>query len=355
MAKEYYELLGVSENASQEEIKKAYRKKAKKYHPDSNSDDADEEKFKKINKAYDVLSDEDKRKKYDKFGKQGVEGHAGRGRQRAASNFQDIFENLFGGGFGGGRRQSKGQDAKIQTTVTFEDAYKGVEKTYEVERTSQCPECNGSGAENGETHSCSNCDGQGQVREQKRTPFGISQTIAECSECDGTGKIPEEKCSECNGKGTVKRDEKLSFKIPAGVQNGQRLRLRGKGHEDRKGQSGNLFVFVEVQEHEKLERKRTDLFTTLKISVADAAMGTEAEIPLPDGKAEVEVPAGTNPGRVLRLKGKGMPSQRGRSQGDLYVKIDVEVPEARAEEKIEDLTAEPRVEKTFFETVKDTI
>ena len=354
MAKEYYELLGVSENASQDEIKKAYRKKAKKYHPDSNSDTADEEKFKKINKAYDVLSDEDKRKKYDQFGKQGVEGHAGRGRQRAAQNFQDIFENLFGGGFGGGR-EKKGQDARIQTSISFKEAYNGVEKSYQVERTTQCPDCSGSGAENGKSHTCDNCDGQGQVRQQRRTPFGISQTIGECSKCNGTGEIPEEKCSNCNGDGTVRKEEQLTFDVPAGVQNGQRLRLRGKGHEDRNGNSGDLYVFVEVKEHEKLERKKNDLFTTLRISVADAAMGTSAEVPLPDGKVEVEVPAGTNPGRVLRLKGKGMPSQRRRGSGDLYVKIDIEVPEARSEESIGDLKAEPQVEKTFFETVKETI
>ena len=354
MAKEYYDLLGVSENASQDEIKKAYRKKAKKYHPDSNSDTADEGKFKKINKAYDVLSDEDKRKQYDRFGKQGVEGNARAGQQRAASHFQDIFENLFGGGFGGGRREKSGQDARIQTRISFKEAYNGVEKTYDVERTAQCSECNGTGAENGKSHECGNCNGQGQVRQQRRTPFGISQTIAECSECNGTGQIPEEKCKKCNGDGTVRKDEQLSFDIPAGVENGQRLRLRGKGHEDRNGNAGDLYVFVEVKPHDKLERKRNDLFTTLRISVADASLGTKANVPLPDGEVEVEIPAGTNPGRVLRLRGKGMSSQRGGT-GDLYVKIDVEIPEAKPDGRIEDLKAEPQVEKSFFETVKDTI
>jgi len=352
MAKEYYELLEVSEDASQEQIKKAYRKKAKKYHPDSNSEEADEEKFKKINKAYDVLSDEEKRKKYDRFGKQGVEGHADRGQRRAASTFKDLFENLFGGGFGGGR-EKRGQDAKIQVNITLEEAYKGVEKTYEVHRTVRCNECNGTGAEDGQSHKCENCNGQGQVRQQRRTPFGVSQTISECSKCNGTGQIPETKCSECNGKGTVREEDQIQFEIPSGVQSGQRLRLRGKGHEDRNGNSGDLYVFVEVEPHEKLERKGSDLFTTLKIGVGDAALGTEAHIQLPDGKVKVEVPGGTDPGEVLRVQGKGMPSNR--NHGDLYVKIDVKVPEAEADEPLENFRSEPQLEKTFFDTVKDTI
>ena len=358
MAKEYYELLGVSEDASQDEIKKAYRKKAKKYHPDSNSDSADEEKFKKINKAYDVLSDEDKRKKYDQFGKQGVEGHAGRGQRQAASNFQDLFEEIFGGGgFGGqrgGRRHRKGKDLKMSTTVTLEDAYEGVEKTFEVERKQQCPECGGSGSETGETSTCPECNGQGRVRKIEQSIFGRTQTVQECPNCDGRGEVPEENCSECSGEGLKAQKETITVDIPAGVKDGQRLKLNGKGHESRKGRNGDIYLIIHIEEDEKIERRDQDLFTTLKVGVADASLGTEAKIDHPEGKLKIEIPSGTQPGQVLRVRGKGMPSRRGN--GDLYIKIDVEMPvNAEGDEEIEDLTKEPEQKKNFFETVKDFI
>lgn len=350
MAKEYYELLGVSENASQEEIKKAYRKKAKKYHPDSNSDTADEEKFKKINKAYDVLSDEDKRKKYDQFGKQGVEGHAGRGQRRAASNFQDLFEQIFGG-FGGNSR-SQTEDLRAQTSVTLEEAYEGVKKTFEIERKAKCSECMGTGSEDGETTKCPECGGRGQVEEIQKTVLGRARTVVECEECGGTGEKPENPCSTCNGSGAEKQTEEISFEVPAGVRDGQKVRVRGKGNYSRTG-TGDLYVFVNVEAHDYLERERNDLYTTLKIGPGDAALGASASIELPDTTVEVDVPPGTNPGEVLRLRGKGMPGRRGN--GDLYIKIDVEVPEAREGESIEDLRADPVLEKSFFETVKDVI
>ena len=354
MAKEYYELLGVSEDASQEEIKKAYRKKAKKYHPDSNSDTADEEKFKKINKAYDVLSDEDKRKKYDQFGKQGVEGHAGRGQRQAASNFQDLFEEIFGGGGRGRRRRSRGQDMKMSTTVTLEDAYHGVEKTFEVERKQQCPECDGSGSETGETSTCPECNGQGRVRKIEQSIFGRTQTVQECPKCGGRGEVPEEDCSECSGEGLTEQKETITVDIPAGVRDGQRLKLNGKGHESRKGRNGDLYLIVHIEEDELIERRDQDLFTTLKVGVADASQGREAKIKHLEGKLKVEIPAGTQPGQVLRVRGKGMPGRR--KNGDLYIKIDVEIPEdAEGSEEVQSLSKEPEQVKTFFETVKDFI
>jgi len=356
MAKEYYELLGVSEDASQDEIKKAYRKKAKKYHPDSNKDTANEEKFKKINKAYDVLSDEDKRKKYDQFGKQGVEGHAGRGQRQAASNFQDLFEEIFGGGGRRrqGRRQQKGQDMKMSTTVTLEDSYNGVEKTFEVERKQQCPDCGGNGSETGETDTCGDCDGQGRVRKIEQSIFGRTQTVRECPECNGTGQVPEEKCNTCNGEGLTEQTETLEVDIPQGIRDGQRIKLNGKGHESRKGRNGDLYLIVKVKTHPKIERRDHDLYTTLKVGVAGASLGTKAHIEHPDSKLEIEIPKGTQPGQVLRVNGKGMPSRRGN--GDLYIKIDVEMPvNAEGNEEIEELTKEPEQKKTFFETVKDFI
>jgi len=358
MAKEYYELLGVSEDASQDEIKKAYRKKAKKYHPDSNKDTADEEKFKKINKAYDVLSDEEKRKKYDRFGKQGVEGSSSRGHRRAASNFQDIFEQIFGGGgMGGrGRREAQGDNLKVQTTVSLEEAYKGVEKTFKVSRKSECSECNGSGAENGNTSTCSNCSGRGKVEQVRRTPLGRARQVTECPECNGTGDIPEEKCSECNGSGITENEEEITVDIPKGVKDSQRLRVSGKGHTARNGNSGDLYIFVTVEPHESLERRDSDLYTTVKIGVGDAALGTKVQVPHPESDIQVDIPSGTQPGQVMRVSGKGMPS--GWGSGDLYVKVDVDIPEKLTEEQkevMEELRETESNEKNFFESVKDFI
>ena len=354
MAKEYYEILGVSEDASQDEIKKAYRKKAKKYHPDSNSDDANEEKFKEINKAYDVLSDEEKRKKYDRFGEQGVEGHAQRGQRRAASNFQDIFEQIFGGG-GGRRRQRRGQDLKIHTTITLEEAYSGVEKTFEVKRRKKCSRCKGTGAENGNTKTCSECDGTGKVRTVERSIFGRQEVMKECTRCSGTGEIPGENCSECGGEGFVEQEEKITVDIPAGIRDGQRVRVSGKGNESR-GRTGDLYIIVNVEEHESLERRGKDLYTTVKIGVGDAALGTAVEVPGPEKPVKVDIPAGTQPGQVLRASGKGMPGRRG--QGDLYIKVDIEIPSDLTEEQeevMEELREKEKEEKSFFETVKDFI
>jgi len=357
MTKEYYRTLGVNEDASQDEIKKAYRKKAKKYHPDSNSDTADEEKFKKINKAYDVLSDEDKRKKYDQFGKQGVEGHAGRGKRRAASNFQDIFEQIFGGG---GRRrkkrQQKGENLKIQTRITLEEAYKGVEKTFEVSRKHECEACNGTGAENGDTTTCSSCDGEGRVQKIERTPLGRAQTVQECQECNGTGEIPDEKCSKCSGKGLVEKEEQITVDIPEGVRDGQKVRIERKGNASKKGRPGDLYIFVTVEASEEFERRDSDLFTTLDLGLGDAVLGAEAEIDAPSGTYSVTVPEGAQPGQVLRLSGKGMPGRRG--YGDLFVKLDVEIPEDVSEEDeeiFEKHKKEKKTDKSFFETVKDFI
>lgn len=357
MAKEYYEILGVSEDASQDEIKKAYRKKAKKYHPDSNKDTSDEEKFKKINKAYDVLSDEEKKKKYDRFGKEGVQGSSRRGQRRAASNFQDIFEQIFGGGgFGGQSRESRGENLGIHTTITLEEAYKGVEKTFKVSRKSECPNCDGSGAENGNTSTCTNCSGRGKVEQVRRTPLGRARQIAECPECNGTGDIPEEECSECGGSGITEKEETIKVDIPAGIKNGQRVRIRGKGHTARNGNSGDLELSVNIEPHDSLERKNSDLYTTVKIGVGDAALGTKVTVPHPESDISVDIPKGTQPGQVMRVAGKGMPSNWG--SGDLHVKVDVDIPEDLTDDQekvMEQLRKTESNEKSFFESVKDFI
>ncbi|PSG99983.1 MAG: molecular chaperone DnaJ [Nanohaloarchaea archaeon SW_4_43_9] len=359
MTKEYYELLGVGEDASQDEIKKAYRKKAKKYHPDSNSDTADEEKFKKINKAYDVLSDEDKRKKYDRFGEQGVEGHAGRGQRRAASNFQDIFEQIFGGGGFSNRGRKRGNHLKMHTTITLEEAYQGVEKTFEVERKVECSDCDGTGAENKNSSTCSRCSGRGKVEQVQRTPLGRARSVTECPECDGRGEIPETKCSECNGTGLKEKENKITVDIPPGVKDGQRLRMSGEGDRSISGENGDLFLYINLEEHEIYERKNEDLFTTLTVGIGDVALGAKVELEHPDSDIQLDIPEGTQPGQVLRVQGKGMPTQRRmRNKGDLYVKIDVHVPENLTEEQreiLEEMRLEGEKDKTFFETVKDFI
>lgn len=354
MAKEYYEILGVSENASQEEIKKAYRKKAKKYHPDSNSEQADEEKFKKINKAYDVLSDEEKRQRYDRFGKEGVDAQA----NVDFSGFEDLINSLFGGfgGGGRGRQRERSQHMKMRISATLEDAYNGAEKTYDVNRRVQCSDCNGTGAENGNTTTCSECSGRGRVQAVQRTPFGRARTVQECDRCDGRGEVPETRCEVCNGEGVKKATDTLKIDIPQGVRDGQRLRLRGKGHETRNGRAGDLFAFVDLEEHPTLERREDDLFTTVKIGVGDAVLGGVVEVPTPDSTIEVDVPEGTQPNQVLRVEGKGMPARHG--YGDLFVKVDVTIPENVTEEQedvFKELKETPENESSFFRTVKDII
>lgn len=356
MPKEYYNVLGVSENASQDEIKKAYRKKAKKYHPDSNSDQADPEKFKKINKAYQVLSDEEKRKKYDMFGKQGVDVSSGRGGQ-GFSDFEDLFNTFFGGGGRRRRRRRRGQNLKIEVSITLKEAFQGVEKTFEINRNKSCQECDGTGAKKGNTKTCGECNGRGRKEQVRRTVFGTQRTVAECGKCNGSGKVPEKKCKACNGKGVVNRSEKISFKIPRGVMSGQRLRLKGKGHEVKDGKPGDLYVFVKVEDHEELQRKKDNLFTTVKLGIGDAVLGAEVEVPTPDSTAKVTIPKGTQPGQVLRLKGKGMPDQRTGSRGDLFVKVDIDIPSDVGEDKevFENYRRKPEKSKTFFETVKDLV
>jgi molecular chaperone DnaJ len=353
VAKEYYEVLGVSEDASQDEIKTAYRKKAKKYHPDSNSDQSDEEKFKKINKAYEVLSDEEKRQKYDQFGKDGVGGHGGGQPRGGFSDVADLFNTIFGGG----RPDSKEQKhLRVQTTLTLEEAYRGVEKTFKVKRKTECETCNGTGAQDEHLERCRECGGQGRVEDIRRTPFGRSRVVSECPECSGRGKIPETSCPSCNGNGVVRTEETLSVDIPAGVQAGQRLRLRGKGHATQNGRSGDLFVFVDVEEHPELERKGEDLYTTLKLGIGDAALGATARVPTATSEIEVDIPAGSQPGQVLRIEGKGMPGRSGT--GDLYVKLDVEIPDDltdEQEEVMEQFRNRSEREKSFFETVKDVV
>ena len=245
----------------------------------------------------------------------------------------------------------------MQADISLEEAYAGIEKKYRIERRKKCSDCNGTGAENSNTDTCSECGGDGRVTEVQRTPFGRSRSVTECDNCSGRGEVPEEDCSTCEGEGLIEEEDTVEVDIPSGVKTDQKMRVAGMGHEDRNGNPGDLYIIVNVEEHDSLERKGNDLYTTLRIGVGDAVLGTTAEVYSPDGILEVDIPEGTQPGQVLRLRGKGMPDRR-RMQGDLMVKIDVEIPEGVTEEQrevLEELRIEEEEERSFFETVKDLI
>jgi molecular chaperone DnaJ len=263
------------------------------------------------------------------------------------------------GGGHRGDRERQGQDMKIPVEISLEDAYHGVEKTFDIERRVRCADCDGTGAEDGETTSCGKCGGRGRIQVTQRTPFGRARTVQECDRCEGRGSIPKRACSTCDGDGVTLETETLTIDIPAGVETGKRLRVRNKGHESRDGRSGNLYAYVDVEDHPELERRDADLFTTVRIGVGDAVLGGSVEILVPGNDISVDVPAGTQPGEVLRVEGKGMPKQgRGNRYGDLYVEVDVKIPEdvtAEQRELFEELKETPEKEKRFFETVKDII
>ncbi len=344
MAKtDYYELLGVSKSATAGEMKKAYRKLAMKYHPDKNPDDAAAEaKFKEIGEAYEVLSDEDKRAAYDRYGHSAFEG--GRGGGGGFSDASDIFSQMFGGAFGGGgggfedffgggggggrRRQSgpkRGSDLRYDLEISLEEAAAGIEKELEIERLSDCSTCNGSGSKSGAgKKTCTSCGGRGVVTRQA----GIFVQQSECSVCDGSGEMISDPCSSCSGDGRVQKPSRIKIRIPAGVDDGTRLRSSGNGDAgQRNGPSGDLYVFLHLKAHDIFEREEDDLFCKVPVSFSKAALGGELEVPTLEGKASIKVPAGTQSGTIFRLRGRGVPMvNRGTNKGDLHIEVQVEVP-----------------------------
>ena len=343
--RDYYEVLGVSKTATQDELKKAYRKLARKYHPDLNKDNPEaEEKFKECNEAYDVLSDEQKRAQYDQFGHAAFEnggmggGPGGFGGFGGAGGFggggmEDIFDMFFGGqgGRGGGRSNAgpqRGADLRFDLEITFEEAAFGVEKEINLYRDETCEHCHGEGAEPGsKVETCPECHGSGYVRFTQNTMFGQMVNERPCSKCHGEGKIISEPCKKCRGTGTQKKNKKLKVKIPAGVDNGSRLRVAGEGEAGLKGgPSGDLYVYLYVSQHKFFDRDGTTVLCEVPISIVQATLGAEVEVPTLDGKVTMRIPEGTQPGRVMRLKGKGIPSLRGGGRGDQLVRIKVVVP-----------------------------
>jgi len=340
--RDFYEVLGVQRNATDDEIKKAYRKLAKKYHPDLNPDDSSaEQKFKEVSEAYEILSDKEKRSRYDQFGHAGVDPNFGAGGGAGGFggfggfDMGDIFGDIFGGGFGGfgGRSNARrgpkrGSDANTEVSISFEEAAFGCEKEINLYRIETCPDCSGSGAKPGtEVTTCSVCGGRGQVTTTQRTILGNMQTVTTCSACGGKGKVAKEPCSKCAGKGRVRKNRKIKVKIPAGIDNGQTISLGGQGNAGEKGApNGDLYVSVYVKPSQIFERNGFDVSYKMDISFAEAALGATVEVPTLDGKVKYEIPEGTQPGTVFRFKGKGIPYLKRSGRGDQYVMVNITVP-----------------------------
>ncbi len=336
--RDYYEVLGASKGASADELKKAYRKKAKELHPDRNKDNPKAEaQFKEVNEAYDVLKDADKKAAYDRFGHAafdgGMGGRPGGGRPGGngdfASAFSDVFDDLFGdfmgGGRGGGARAQRGSDLRYNLRVTLEEAFAGLQKTINVPTSVTCEECNGSGAEAGaEPTVCPTCSGMGKVRAQQGF-FTVERT---CPTCQGTGQMIQNPCKSCGGAGRKNKERSLSVNIPAGVETGTRIRLSGEGEAGlRGGPTGDLYIFIDVAEHPIFEREGPHLHCRVPVSMASAALGGDIEVPTIDGgRSRVKIPAGSQSGRQMRLRSKGMPGLRGGPRGDMYIELAVETP-----------------------------
>ncbi len=380
--RDYYEVLGVTRTSEIIEIKKAYRKLAIQYHPDKNPGNKEaEEKFKEAAEAYDVLSNEEKRRRYDQFGHAGMGGNGGFGGGGMSmddifSQFSDIFEGFggFGGfsggfsGFGGGRRAkrvNRGSNLRVKVKLTLEEVATGVEKKIKVRKDIACPHCNGTGAKDGNSYStCSTCRGSGQVTRVQNTILGQMQTTSTCPACEGEGRIINEKCSHCRGEGILPSEEVITLSIPAGVAEGMQLSIGGKGNAARRGGvNGDLIVLVEEQEHPALVRDGNDLLYNIFVSFPDAVLGESTEIPTLEGKVKVKVEPGTQPGKILRLRGKGLPDINGYGKGDLLVKVNIWVPknlskeDKKTVEKMKEqefLKPEKMEEKSsFFQKVKD--
>ncbi len=344
MAKrDYYEILGLTKGASEEHIKKAYRKLAKKFHPDINKDHDAEEKFKEINEANEVLSDPQKKATYDQFGHAGLEngGFDNGGFSGGFGGFEDIFGSFFGGGFGGGRsrssqRMQKGESRYMQMRIDFMDAIFGKTEKVTLEVEEQCSECLGSGARSkDDVETCSTCHGSGKVVQQQRTAFGVFQSEGVCPTCHGRGKQIKHKCSKCHGSGYETKRQKLDIKIPAGIQSGQQVRVPNKGERGHNGgENGDLFIEIIVAKHKFFVRDGNDIRVQVPISSVDATLGCEIDVPTVHGDVKLKIPAGTQHGTQLRLKDKGAVSLRGE-KGDQYVSIKIEIPTHLSKEEKE--------------------
>ncbi|MDR1471092.1 MAG: molecular chaperone DnaJ [Synergistaceae bacterium] len=374
--KDYYEVLGVPRSAASDEIKRAYRKLARKHHPDANPGSKDaERKFKEINEANDVLGDPEKRARYDQFG---FVGDAPTGAGFGGSPFHggfgdaggDIFGDIFGSFFGGGPGRAgadpnaprRGSDLEMSMRITLETAYRGAVRDVEIPREENCPRCSGSGAEPGtKVETCQACGGTGKVERAVSTPFGRMAQVTPCAACGGRGQVAKTPCKECGGSRRVKKNRKLEVRIPAGVDTGTRLRVSGEGEAGRNdGPPGDLFILLEVMSDHRFQRDGADLHAKVDIEVPQAVLGASVSIPTFDGIEKLDIPAGTQPGSVLRIKNRGMPRLRGSGSGDLHVHVRVSVPKnlsERGRQLMTELAAEMRVDvaesKGIFDRIKD--
>ncbi|MBK5272492.1 MAG: molecular chaperone DnaJ [Bacteroidia bacterium] len=387
MAKrDYYEILGVGKNASSDEIKKAYRKVAMQYHPDRNPGDKPaEEEFKEAAEAYEVLSDADKKSQYDRYGHAGVGNNGRGGYSGGGMNMEDIFsqfgdvfgDDLFGSFFGGSQRGRGGQrgnqrsrgirgsNLRVKLKLTYEEIAKGVSKNIKVKKYIACTTCNGSGAKDkGSVQTCSTCGGNGQVRRVQNTFLGQMQTVTTCPTCNGEGTTITAKCGTCKGEGRVFGEETVSLEIPAGVQEGMQLNVNGKGNAgERGGVSGDLIILIEEEPHKDLHREGLNVAYELHLSFTDAVFGTQIEVPTIDGKAKIKIPAGTQSGKIFRLKGKGFPAVNSYEKGDQLIQVNVWTPQhISSEEKamLEKLNLSPNFkpqpdknDKNFFDKIKE--
>ena len=346
--RDYYEVLGLQKGASEDEIKKAYRKLAKENHPDLHPGDrACEERFKEIGEAYEVLSDPEKKERYDQYGHAAFDPNSGFGGGFGDfgdfGDLGDILGNIFGGGFGfGGAARSrtaplKGESLRVRLAIGFEEAAFGCAKEITIPRIEDCEDCGGTGCKSGTSaESCPDCGGTGQVRVQQRTPFGVMASTADCRRCGGTGKLIKDPCPKCSGKGKVRRQRTISVNIPAGIDDGQTISLRGQGHAGvNGGPKGDLLITVSVRAHPLFERDGSSILFEMPISFVQAALGAEVEVPTLDGKVKYTIPEGTQTGTTFRLRGKGIPYLNGSSRGDQYVTVNIETPKNLTKEQKE--------------------
>ncbi len=377
--RDYYDVLGVSKGATAEELKKAYRMLALKYHPDKNPDNKEaEEKFKEAAEAYEVLSNTEKRSRYDQFGHRGMSGSGGFGGQNMSmddifSHFGDIFGGAFGGGFSGGfggqrasrRRVNRGSNLRVKVKLDLKEVAHGVEKKIKLNKYVPCDSCSGSGAEKGSSKStCPTCRGMGQVTQVTNTFLGQMQTSSTCPQCGGDGEVITNKCNTCHGNGIVKGEEVVTFKVPPGVADGMQLSIGGKGNAAaRGGIPGDLLVLIEEKDHPELIRDGNNLLYDLYISFTDAALGSSVEIPTVDTKAKIKITPGTQGGKVLRLKGKGLPDVNGYGKGDLLVNVNIWTPKQLSKEEkimLENLKESPNFkpnptaqDKSYFDRMRE--
>lgn len=368
--RDYYEVLGVKKGASDDELKKAYRKAAMKYHPDRNPDNKEaEEKFKEVNEAYGVLSDSEKRERYDRYGHAGVDpnfGAGGGGFNGAGFDFGDIFGDIFGagfGGFGGGSRRNgpkRGRDVQQIVDITFEEAAFGCKKKLNVTMAEKCSTCGGNGAKPGTSPvKCSHCGGKGQVVQQQRTMFGYSNVVSTCPHCGGKGETISDPCKDCRGTGKVRKSKTIEVSIPQGIDHGQTIQISGGGEPGEKGgPNGDLLITVRVRKHSVFQREGNDVFIDVPITFVQAALGATLKVPTLDGMVDFDIPEGTQTGSQFRMKGKGIPYMRGNTRGNQYVTVNVEVPKnlsSKQKEILREFEDEKnyKQKRSFADKIKD--